>query len=184
MREPSNSARDGADGCPYPWRAWRALVFGTAMLSALATSASLVLTPRLVWNASASAPIGLYWRVAGTPSRGDLVLARAPLWARKLAAERRYLPIDVPILKRVVATAGDVVCASDDALFIDGRPIAYRLASDRIDRPLPQWEGCETLATGEVFLLMVDAPDSFDGRYFGVTDQRDIIGRLVPLWTR
>jgi len=165
-------------------RARRAFIFGVTMLSVLATSATLVPTPRLVWNASASAPIGFYWRVAGRPSRGDLVLARAPLWARKLAAERRYLPLGVPLLKRVSAVAGDVVCASSDAIFIDGHLVAHRLASDRIGRPLPRWEGCETLGAGEVFLLMGDVPDSFDGRYFGATERRDIIGRLVPLWTR
>jgi conjugative transfer signal peptidase TraF len=154
------------------------------MLSLLATSASLVSTPRLVWNASASAPIGFYWRVTRAPSRGDLVLARAPLWARNLAAQRRYLPLNVPIVKRVAAVAGDVVCASGDALFIDGRLVAHRPTSDRMGRPLPQWEGCEILSAGEFFLLMAEAPDSFDGRYFGVTERRNIIGRLVPLWTR
>ena len=192
MREPWNSAQRRADRRrvreqgrgPYPGRACRALVFGLTMLSVLATSASLIPTPRLVWNASASAPIGFYWRVDGWPSRGDLVLARAPLWARKLAAERHYLPRNVPIIKRVAAIAGDVVCAFAEAISIDGRLVAKRLASDRMGRPLPQWEGCETLAAGEFFLLMADVPDSFDSRYFGVTERRDIIGRLVPLWTR
>jgi conjugative transfer signal peptidase TraF len=112
------------------------------------------------------------------------VLARAPLWARRLAAERRYLPIGVPIIKRMAAVAGDVVCASGDAISIDGRLVAHRLAVDWMGRPLPPWEGCETLGAGEFFLLMADAPDSFDGRYFGVTERRDIIGRLVPLWTQ
>ena len=58
------------------------------------------------------------------------------------------------------------------------------LESDRMGRPLPQWEGCESLGAGEFFLLMADAPDSFDGRYFGVIQRHDIIGRLVALWTR
>jgi conjugative transfer signal peptidase TraF len=192
MRDSGNSAQRRGDRhrgrgkgrVPNPGRAYRALLFGMTMLGALATSASLVPTPRLVWNASASVPIGFYWRVAGTPSRGDLVLARAPLWARRLAAERHYLPLNVPIVKRVAAVAGNVVCALGDAISIDGRVVAHRLASDRIGRPLPQWEGCETLGAGELFLLMADVPDSFDGRYFGVIERRDIIGRLVPLWTR
>lgn len=182
MSDPRNRAQGRADRGPHSRRAWRALGF-VMMLSILATSASLVPTPRLVWNASASVPVGFYWRVAGRPARGDLVLARAPRWARKLAAERRYLPLNVPILKRVAAIAGDVVCASGDALFIDGRLVARRLATDRMGRPMPRWEGCETLGAGEFFLLMADVPDSFDGRYFGVTERRDIIGRLVPLWT-
>jgi conjugative transfer signal peptidase TraF len=184
MSDPRNSAQGRGDRGPYSRRAWRALVYGVTMLSVLAASASLVPTPWLIWNASASAPIGFYWRVAGAPSRGDLVLAQAPLWARRLAAERHYLPLNVPIVKRVAAVAGDVVCASGDALFIDGRLVTHRLASDRTGRPVPQWEGCETLGADELFLLMTTAPDSFDGRYFGVTERRDIIGRLVPLWTR
>jgi conjugative transfer signal peptidase TraF len=184
MREPGNSARRRAGHRQYPRRTCRALVFGVTMLSMLAMSASLVPTPRLIWNASASAPIGFYWRIAGAPSRGDLVLARAPFWARKVAAERHYLPLNVPIVKRVAAVAGEVVCASGAAISIDGRVVAHRLASDRMGRPLPQWEGCETLGAGEFFLLTADVPDSFDGRYFGVTEWRDIIGRLVPLWTR
>jgi conjugative transfer signal peptidase TraF len=154
------------------------------MLIALAISASPVSTPRLVWNASASVPIGFYWRVAGGPSKGDLALARAPLWARRLAAERGYLPFNVPILKRVTAAAGEVVCASGDAISIDGRVVAHRRTSDGMGRPLPHWQGCKTLGVGEVFLLMEGAAGSFDGRYFGVTERRDIIGRLVPLWTR
>jgi conjugative transfer signal peptidase TraF len=184
MREPRNNVRRRLDHGPRRRRAYRALIFGVTMLSVLATSASLVPTPRIVWNASTSAPIGFYWRVAGRPSRGDLALARVPIWVRRLAAERRYLPLNVPIVKRVAAIAGDVVCASGDAVSIDGRVVVHRLASDRMGRPLPQWEGCETLGAGEFFLLMADVPDSFDGRYFGVTERRDIIGRLVPLWTR
>jgi len=184
MRKPWNSARRRVDRHRCRWRAWRALILGVTVLSVLATSATLAPTPRLVWNASASAPIGFYWRVAGRPSRGDLVLARAPIWARRLAAERRYLPLNVAIVKRVAAVAGDVVCASGDTISVNGRVVAHRLASDRMGHPLPQWEGCETLGAGEFFLLMAAVPDSFDGRYFGVTDRRDIIGRLVPLWTR
>ena len=183
MREPSNSVRRRFHRGPRHRRFYRALVFGVTVLSVLSTSATLVPTPRLVWNASTSVPIGFYWRVAGRPSRGDLVLARAPLWARRLAAERRYLPLNIPIIKRVAAVAGDVVCASGDAISIDGRAVAHRLSSDRMGRPLPSWEGCETLGAGEFFLLMPEVPDSFDGRYFGVTERRDIIGRLVPLWT-
>jgi conjugative transfer signal peptidase TraF len=177
MRESRNNVRRRR-------RASRTLVSGVTVLSVLATSASLVSTPRVVWNASASVPIGLYWRVAGTPSRGDLVLARAPHLARTLAAERHYLPLNVPIVKRVAAVAGDVVCASGEVISIDGRRVARRRALDRMGHPLPQWEGCETLGAGEFFLLIADVPDSFDGRYFGVTERRDIIGCLVPLWTR
>src|SRR3546814_20043258 len=79
-------------------------MFGLGLigLAALARPA-----PWLVWNASASAPIGLYRVFPGKPASGDLVLVRTPDSARQLAAERGYLPQNVPLLKRVAALDGD-----------------------------------------------------------------------------
>ncbi len=139
--------------------------------------------PWLVWNASASAPIGLYRVVPGTPQRNDLVLVRAPDSVRALAAERRYLPANVPLVKRVVALGGDVVCLLDDAVIVDGETVARRLDRDHLGRPLPRWDGCRSLRSDEVFLLMAAVPDSFDSRYFGPVPLSAVIGRLVPLWT-
>ena len=48
---------------------------------------------------------------------------------------------------------------------------------------MPAWTGCHELAAGEYFLLM-DSPDSFDGRYFGLTRREDLVGRAVLLWAR
>ena len=168
----------------YPRRALSGLTLAVTLFGILATAASAIPSRRLVWNASASAPIGLYWRVDGRPAPGDLVLAWAPLWARRVAAERQYLPSAVPLVKRVVAVDGDTVCAMGDAIDINGETVAHRLAFDRMRRPMPRWTGCQTLGPGEVFLLMGDVPDSFDGRYFGISDGHDINGLLVPLWTR
>ncbi len=140
--------------------------------------------PDLVWNASASAPIGLYRVLSPEPiRRGDMVLARPPDSVRQLAVERGYLPANVPLVKRIVGVGGDLVCAIGDAISIDGRPIATRLQRDRMGRPLPGWSGCRRLGDGEVFLLMEGVADSFDGRYFGPVPFSSIIGRLVPLWT-
>jgi len=41
---------------------------------------------------------------------------------------------------------------------------------------LPSWQGCATLNDEQVFLLG-DAAGSYDGRYFGVTRAKEIIGR-------
>ena len=139
--------------------------------------------PWLVWNASASVPIGLYRVLPGKPIRGDLVLVRTPSSVRQLAAERGYLPQNVPLVKRVAALDGDIVCATDDVISVNGRVVAERLARDRLDRPLPAWTGCQILEPNDVFLLMEDVSDSFDGRYFGPVRQAAIIGRLAPLWT-
>ena len=142
-------------------------------------------TPRIVWNATASAPVGLY-RVEAAVAlrRGDFVLAWPPDAARQLAAARDYLPANVPLVKRVAALAGDTICGEQARVTINGIAVATVLRTDSRRRSLPQWHGCRTLGQKEVFLLMPSVPDSFDGRYFGPIDTSAVIGKLVPLWTR
>jgi conjugative transfer signal peptidase TraF len=153
-------------------------------VSALGLSEVVPPVPRLVWNASASAPLGFYWVARDKPvSRGELVLAPPPEAARRLAAERGYLPAGLPVVKRVAAIAGDIVCAGSGIVVINDRVAAQTLLMDRQGRPLAAWRGCRALADSEVFLLMEGVHDSFDGRYFGPIDASAIIGRLVPLWT-
>ena len=165
----------------------RRLRLGGALLSLGAVALMLTLlvppAPRLVWNASASVPVGLYFVQPGTDvSSGDLALVRLPPGARSLAARRRYLPANVPALKRVAAAAGAQICARGDAILVDGVHAANRLAHDRSGRPLPRWQGCRMLGEGEIFLLSARRSDSFDGRYFGPGSRRDVIGRARLLW--
>ena len=141
--------------------------------------------PRLLWNASASAPVGLYAVEDGAaPACGDMVIARVPGEFRMFAARRRYLPANVPLVKRVTAMAGDEVCAAGARLTVNGHIVARRLDRDGAGRPMPWWSGCAELRTGEYFLLMTDSPASFDGRYFGVSEAGDIVGKARLLWRR
>jgi type IV secretory pathway protease TraF len=112
-----------------------------------------------------------------------MVLAVTPASVRQLAAQRHYLPANVPLLKRVAARDGDEVCALGQEIFVNGRRVAERRVADRQGRPLPWWSGCEHLRGGRLFLLM-DAADSFDGRYFGPVDEAAMIGKATPLWLR
>lgn len=140
--------------------------------------------PRLIWNASASAPIGLWWVTPDAPTgRGDMVVARLPEPWRGLAARRHYLPSNVPLIKRIAAQSADLICAVGLSVTINGKPVAMRIAHDRAGRQMPAWHGCQILRDGAVFLLM-DEPASFDGRYFGPIARRDVIGRAYPLWLR
>lgn len=156
-------------------------------LGLLALGATIVVppSPRLLWNASASAPIGFYRVTPGArPRRGDMVVAWAPYPARLLAARRHYLPINVPLIKHVVGVPGDIVCAQGETITVDGKTVARRLAHDAIGRTLPWWEGCEGLLPGRYFLLMDGVPASFDGRYFGPVGDDAIVGTARPLWLR
>lgn len=137
----------------------------------------------LVWNASASVPIGLYSvSAAKVIARGDLVLAWPPAGAQRLAAERGYLPFGVPLVKVVAALQGDRVCAIGARIFVNGAEATIRLLRDSKGRLLPRWHGCRTLAQDDVFLLNHHVLHSFDGRYFGVIPRSNIIGKLKALW--
>lgn len=175
------AAEDAAD---LKWRKRRlycALV--ACFLALLVLTIAMPPAPRLVWNASASAPRGLYWVSPGAVlARGDTVIAWAPRGARMLAARRRYIPINVPLVKRIAAVAGDRVCARGAVITIGGKVVALRRVHDAAGRPMPWWQGCVTLGPRQ-FLLLNAAPGSFDGRYFGLTARRDITGRARPLWT-
>lgn len=164
----------------------RLQLLAVSAVGVLPVAASSVWTAPLllVWNASASAPIGLYRVQPGVSvRRGDMVVAWTPEPARTLAARRHYLPANVPLVKRVAALSGDRVCASGRALRINGKWAATRLKRDSSARPMRWWNGCRRLGQGEYFLLM-KSPQSFDGRYFGVTRASDLVGKAVLLWAK
>lgn len=162
----------------------RRIGIGAVGIAVVLSTVALPPAPRLVWNASASAPIGLYAVSPGIAALpGDMVVARLPKPYQRLAATRGYVPLNVPLVKRVAAAAGDEICALGRQIFLNGQPVAERLAVDRAGRPMPHWSGCRQLCGDQRFLLM-DAPASFDGRYFGVTEGVDIVGKARLLWAR
>ncbi len=145
------------------------------------------LTPmpiKLMWNASASAPIGFYTIDFDGPFEAtDLVAVDVPEPLATFLATRGYLPKGVPLLKRVLGISGQTVCRSNLTITIDGIEVGVALEQDRIGRDLPVWQGCRRIHSGEVFLMNWEVRDSLDGRYFGQTSTDQIIGRAVPLWT-
>lgn len=166
-------------------RTRRWATFLAPLVGALALSIALPPAPRLLWNASASAPIGLYIvRPGKVLHRGDTVIARVPEGVRTLAASRRYMPVNVPLVKHVGGVAGDTICASGTGVAIDGKPVAVRRLLDGARRPMPWWTGCRRVLADQIFLLSPDAPASFDGRYFGVSPTSDIVGTARALWLR
>lgn len=165
-------------------RTWRWILFSLAAFWVMVISIALPPAPRLVWNASASMAVGLYWvRPGAPPARGGTVVAWTPEPYRGLAATRHYLPRNVPLVKRVAGVPGDRVCAAGGAISLNRRIVALRLRVDAAGRRMPWWTGCRTLRQDEYFLL-ADVPGSFDGRYFGVSSKSDIIGQAHLLWSR
>lgn len=141
--------------------------------------------PRVVWNASASAPLGLY-RIEPDrdPPVGALVAVAPPEHLGRWLAARGYLGERVPLLKHVAAKAGQRVCRIGAVVSVDTRPVAVAMARDGRGRPLPVWQGCRTLRVGELLMLNPDHADSMDGRYFGPLPASTVLGRAVPILTR
>jgi conjugative transfer signal peptidase TraF len=141
-------------------------------------------TPRLLWNATASTPLGLY---AVQPARhlaiGDLAAVMPPERLADFLADGGYLPHGVPLLKHVTGLPGQQVCRVNRTIQVDGVTLGEALDRDRHGRALPAWNSCRRLRPGEVFLMNPAIPDSFDGRYFGPIPVRSILGRAVPLLT-
>jgi len=163
------------------WKMLLATGIGTGLVALTAVGPR---TPLLIWNASASVPVGLY-RVQ--PPRHldvtDLVVVRPPDALAGFLAEGGYLPRGVPLLKRIAALLGQQVCRTGIAVTVDGVPFGEALTQDRRGRALPVWQGCSTLADDQVFLLNPERPDSLDGRYFGPVPRDSIVGKALPIWT-
>ncbi|MEI9986597.1 MAG: S26 family signal peptidase [Aliidongia sp.] len=140
--------------------------------------------PRLIWNATASTPTGLYaLRPVGQLHALELVAVRPPEPVASFLADGGFLPKGVPLLKHVMALPGQTVCRTGDAVTVDGITVGYARERDHLGRTLPAWSGCRTLRPGEVFLMNPTVPDSLDGRYFGPFPTSSIVGRAVPLLT-
>lgn len=139
--------------------------------------------PVLLWNASASVPIGLYAvHSLDALHVGDLVVVRPPKPLAAWLDARRSLPLGVPLVKPVAALDGQTACRQRRIVSVDGKPTAEAQDRDHRDRILPHWEGCRRIAPGEVFLMNPAQPDSLDSRYFGPLPVASIIGRASPLW--
>lgn len=162
--------------------------FGFVMVTyaaVLGIGASIVSppAPRLLWNATASTPIGLYALQSSERLRvGDLVAVMPPDRVARFLADSGRLPLGVPLLKHVRALASQTVCRDGADLTVDGVSVGVARSHDDDGRDLPVWSGCRILAEDEIFVMNVEVADSLDGRYFGPTSTSAILGRADPLW--
>ena len=138
---------------------------------------------RLVWNVSASVPLGIY-RIEPDvlPRAGELAAVRPSPTLARLMAERRYVEQGALLVKPVAAISGARVCRQRDVVTIDGRWVAAALDHDRFGRDLPRWSGCRHLGAKEYFLLAPTVRTSFDSRYFGPVAGAVVLGRATPFW--
>lgn len=76
--------------------------------------------PLYVWNASESVPLGLYrLRPADRLFVSELVAIKPPEPLASFLDLNGYLPIGIPMLKRVLALPGQTVCRSERSISVD-----------------------------------------------------------------
>ena len=164
-------------------RSVKILMVSSAAIGLIVVASVATLAPKLVWNPTKSAPTGLYWIDQREPKLGEFALVTTGAAAADLIARRGYLPPDIPLVKRVSARAGDEICRENHAILINKIHVADALIVDSLGRNMPQWRGCFTLQSDEIFLLN-DHEKSLDGRYFGATNLEAVIGVAIPIWVK
>lgn len=160
-------------------------VLATYFAAMGAVAAAVVPTStKLIWNATASAPIGLYTvEPANAIEVPDLVAVLPPEPLASFMIARAYVGSGVPLLKRVLGLPGQWVCRTGRTITVDAVEMGEALERDRMGRDLPDWQGCRMVAEGQLFLMNWEVPDSLDGRYFGMLPASAVIGRAAPLYT-
>ncbi|MBK5654519.1 S26 family signal peptidase [Bradyrhizobium sp. UASWS1016] len=156
--------------------------FGAAV--ALVATIALEPLPLYIWNASVSVPIGLYrLRPAESFFITELLAVRPPEPLATFLDLNGYLPVGVPMLKRVLALPGQTVCRNGLAISVDETAVGEARDQDRRGRPLPNWQGCRVVGDGELFVMNWQSDISLDGRYFGFLPTSAVIGCALPVWT-
>jgi type IV secretory pathway protease TraF len=136
--------------------------------------------PLVIWNASASVPIGWYLVSKHQPEIGEIAVIKLVDWVQLYASDRGYLPQNVLLLKPVFAIHASVICRFGTYVFVDGKQVAKAKIFDKKHRLLPVWRVCKELTSTQYFVLGRHR-DSFDSRYFGPIEQKQVVGTAFPL---
>lgn len=174
-------------------RLYRAAGFA-ALLAVVAVLANAPWSRPWMLNLSASMPEGLYEvrPIDRKIQRGDAIVICAPPRMAALARARGYLgpgpcPQDtMPLLKLVAAVGGDVVDLGARTIAVDRHclPSGVTYERDAAGRALPHVApGHYRLAPNQLW-LWAPAAHSFDSRYFGPVDARDVMKFAKPVFVR
>lgn len=142
-------------------------------------------------NTSSSLSLGLYQATAAPISKNTYVFFCPPEWPIfYLARERHYINSGACpggyglLLKRVFAMSGDTVAIDRSGVYINGKwlPNSAQRAFDPKNKALPLFELPPHALTDSELLLMSDVnSQSFDARYFGLINRKQIRSVVRPL---
>jgi conjugative transfer signal peptidase TraF len=130
----------------------------------------------------------------GQPEVGELIAFCLPKEVALYATERGYIGFGFscpgwaqPVLKPVVAMAGDAVTIAPAGVTVRGFPLSHTkvFETDSNGREHHVWitEGAHVVPPGFVFVLSAFHERSWDSRYFGFVPSNAIRSTMEPVWT-
>ncbi len=138
-------------------------------------------SPQLLINLSESMPRGLYRREVPLDLKlEDVVEIRLTKEQLGSLGPRKWLNEEVTLLKRVVATKDSVFCVSGEHFYIDGTVYGLVRTEDSQGAKLPNQKGCKRLTENQ-YLVRGEGPLSFDSRYFGPVEGKNIVSKAKLL---
>ncbi len=111
----------------------------------------------------------------------DVVVFEVPESVRDLVYERGYLKHNEYLMKKVKAKSGDYACVKGEYTYIKGEILARNMNYDSAGREMPKSDFCGDIGDRKLFVAIEDIDQSFDSRYFGLIDEKDVIGIAKPL---
>lgn len=119
------------------------------------------------------------------PERGALVaFTMTDTYAGRVKPEgmpRPYARVGLLWLKRVVGMPGDRVNVQEDVVKVNGEEVAKGVTRDRLGQDI-EVVSLESPIPDDAVFVALPYPRSFDSRYFGYVNMKDIIGEVTPLW--
>jgi conjugative transfer signal peptidase TraF len=141
-------------------------------------------------NLTPSLPEGLYQIVQ--PGESNLIVFCPSGFASSFSIERGYR-LDgncpdrhAPLLKPIVAQAGDTVNVQPTGISVNGTRLAksQQYTIDSLHRPLPRYPaGTYIVQSGAVWVISSYSSTSFDSRYYGPINLSEVVHYVKPYVT-
>lgn len=144
-------------------------------------------------NTTKSIPLGLYWISDADVNKNSYVIFCPPAEPIFLEAKKRgYLTTGFCegelgyMMKKVLAAKGDSVSFEQEGVRVNGEllPLTARATTDKHGRDMltPQ-SGVQVLNDDELLVMSDVNPKSFDSRYFGAVNRKQIKSVITPVIT-
>ncbi|QDD62710.1 conjugative transfer signal peptidase TraF [Herbaspirillum seropedicae] len=144
-------------------------------------------------NISRSIPVGLYWTSSAPLEKGSYVLfCPPPIDAFEVARKRGYIGYGFcpggygSMMQRVASVKDDLIGVSDEGVRVNGNllPLSAPIRNGTSGDEVPRYQNKNyTLGSSELLLMSDVNAASFDSRYFGPIDRRQIKTVIRPVIT-